>query len=328
MGVLLLAASVMILRVEAWFTEARFILEKCYCWSVRGFGCGTGRSDASIMFSDGKLVSQESGNRAQTAELSWLSRVRFTDSNLFSGINPPLSIELFVDLTTAGVLDRESDFIASHQHLVLPCAHYQCLFPISEYVPSDGSCRPQKQKLLINTELSMSLDSPGISAFADRSSVSGISTTHNVFDADGFLLTGDMANMSAEGYQVSPAELEAHLLSLELGDSVISRPSERCGEVPVTFIVLSGLGRDRDLDSVKDVIEHSVKKTKSIPRLPSGKIIGSRLKEMLNTVKPVYSMPPIAPVEMLPPAANISMRLLSVRFTWRRFIIGSLYGEP
>ncbi|KAJ7312771.1 hypothetical protein DFH08DRAFT_821933 [Mycena albidolilacea] len=185
-----------------------------------------------------------------------------------------------------------------------------------ETVPSDGSCRPQKQKLLINTELSLSLDSPGISAFADRSSVSGTSTTHNVFDTDGFLLTGDMANMSADGYfhigyQVSPAELEAHLLSLELGDSVISRPSERCGEVPVTFIVLSGLGRDRDLGSVKDVLEHSVKKTK---------IIGSRLKEMLNTVKPVYSMPPIAPIEMF------SMRLLSVRFTWRRFIIGSLYA--
>ncbi|KAJ7027573.1 hypothetical protein C8F04DRAFT_1044734 [Mycena alexandri] len=142
--------------------------------------------------------------------------------------------------------------------------------------------------------------------------------TRDVFDADGFLLTGDIAKMTADkyfyivdrlkfifknkGYQVSPAELEAHLLSLELVDDVgvVGRPSERFGEVPVAFVVLSSLGRDRDPSEVKDAIKFSVQRAKSdykwlhdvyfvqsIPRLPSGKVIGSRLKEMLDTVKPV-----------------------------------------
>ncbi|KAJ7035815.1 hypothetical protein C8F04DRAFT_1341822, partial [Mycena alexandri] len=136
--------------------------------------------------------------------------------------------------------------------------------------------------------------------------------TQDLFDADGFLLTGDIAKMTADkylhivdrlkfifknkGYQVSPAELEAHLLSLELVDDVgvIGRPSERFGEVPVAFVVLSSLGRDQDPPAVRDVIKLSVERAKSdykwlhdvyfvqsIPRLPSGKVIGSRLKEML-----------------------------------------------
>ncbi|KAJ7772261.1 hypothetical protein B0H16DRAFT_1512898 [Mycena metata] len=142
--------------------------------------------------------------------------------------------------------------------------------------------------------------------------------TRDLFDADGFLRTGDVGKMTADkyfyivdrlkfifknkGYQVSPAELEAHLLSLEVVDDVgvIGRPSERFGEVPVAFVVLSSLGKDRDPGSVKDVIKSSVERAKSdykwlhdvyfvqsIPRLPSGKVIGSRLKEMLSTAKPV-----------------------------------------
>ncbi|KAJ7018901.1 4-coumarate:CoA ligase, partial [Mycena alexandri] len=67
-----------------------------------------------------------------------------------------------------------------------------------------------------------------------------------------------------KGYQVSPAELEAHLLSLELVDDVgvVGRPSERFGEVPVAFVVLSSLGRDRDPSEVKDAIKFSVQRAK------------------------------------------------------------------
>ncbi|KAJ7708734.1 phenylacetyl-CoA ligase [Mycena rosella] len=143
--------------------------------------------------------------------------------------------------------------------------------------------------------------------------------TKDAFDADGFLLTGDIGDMTADGYfhivdrlkymiknkgyQISPAEIEAHLLSLELVDDagVVGRPDTRCGEVPVAFIVLSSLGRTRaihELDSVKDAIKRSVQEAKSdykwlhdiyfvhsIPRLPSGKIIAKCLKEMLAGIK-------------------------------------------
>ncbi|KAJ7078230.1 hypothetical protein C8R43DRAFT_1143436 [Mycena crocata] len=144
--------------------------------------------------------------------------------------------------------------------------------------------------------------------------------TQDAFDAEGFLLTGDIADMSTDGYfrivdrakrmiknkgyQVSPAELEAHLLSLELiaDAGVIGRPDEWCGEVPVAFVVLSTLGKDqamRDSDAVKDAIKISVQEAKSpykwlhavhfvqtIPRLPSSKIIISRLKQFLDAVEP------------------------------------------
>ncbi|KAJ7776523.1 hypothetical protein DFH07DRAFT_798438 [Mycena maculata] len=143
--------------------------------------------------------------------------------------------------------------------------------------------------------------------------------TADAFDVDGFLLTGDIAVMTAEGYyiivdrlkymiknkgyQVSPAELEAHLLSLDIIDDagVIGKPDDRCGEVPVAFVVLSASGllqATQGLESVKDSIMLSVQETKSnykwlhnvhfvqaIPRLPSGKIIAKRLKAMLEGAK-------------------------------------------
>ncbi|KAJ7182482.1 hypothetical protein C8R43DRAFT_967302 [Mycena crocata] len=145
--------------------------------------------------------------------------------------------------------------------------------------------------------------------------------TQAAFDADGFLLTGDIAEMTGDGYlyivdrlkymiknkgyQVSPAELEAHLLSLELVSDagVIGRQDDRCGQVPVAFIVLSAVGEkqaDCNLDVVANAITRSVQEAKSeykwlhdiyfvkaIPRLPSGKIISKRLQQMLDNTKPV-----------------------------------------
>ncbi|KAJ7275105.1 hypothetical protein C8J57DRAFT_1177999 [Mycena rebaudengoi] len=146
--------------------------------------------------------------------------------------------------------------------------------------------------------------------------------TRNAFDADGFLLTGDMAEMSPDGYfhivdrlkfmiknkgySVSPAELEAHLLGLDVVQdaAVIGRPDERCGEVPVAFIVLSTSGLAKDKEAVETAIMQSVKETKSefkwlhavyivqsIPRLPSGKIVGNLLKGMLHTRAVDYPVP-------------------------------------
>ncbi|KAJ6483680.1 hypothetical protein DFH09DRAFT_949606 [Mycena vulgaris] len=142
--------------------------------------------------------------------------------------------------------------------------------------------------------------------------------TQDAFDGDGFLCTGDIAHMSNDGYfyivdrvkrmiknkgyQVSPAELEAHLLTLELIDDagVIGRPDDRCGEVPVALVVLSAYGKSRasqNTDTVQEEIELSVRMAKSrhkwlnavyfvetVPRLPSGKIITKRLEQIVETV--------------------------------------------
>ncbi|KAJ7909503.1 hypothetical protein B0H13DRAFT_1877662 [Mycena leptocephala] len=145
--------------------------------------------------------------------------------------------------------------------------------------------------------------------------------TQNAFDADGFLFTGDIAHMTADGYfhivdrakcmiknkgyQVSPAELEAHLLRLPLIDDagVVGKPDDRCGEVPVAFVVLSALGRqqaNQDVDPVKNEIKcwvqqeksnhkwvHDVHFVQEIPRLPSGKIAVKHMKQMLTVVEPL-----------------------------------------
>ncbi|KAJ7205478.1 4-coumarate:CoA ligase [Mycena pura] len=143
--------------------------------------------------------------------------------------------------------------------------------------------------------------------------------TNDAFDSDGFLLTGDVAEMTIDGYifivdrlksmiknkgyQVSPAELETQLLSLDLVNDagVTGRPSERTGEVPVALVVLSHAGKLQASESpykVKEAIKISVQTTKSrykwlhdvvfvdsIPRLPSGKIIRPRLKQILEAAQ-------------------------------------------
>ncbi|CAK5270878.1 unnamed protein product [Mycena citricolor] len=143
------------------------------------------------------------------------------------------------------------------------------------------------------------------------------------FDADGFLLTGDIAYRDPDGYifvvdrkkyiiknkgfQVSPAELEAHLLGMDvvLDAGVIGKPDARAGEVPVAFIVLSASGAAEDPRVVKETIKNSVKQAKSsykwlhdvyivekIPRLASGKIIAPLLKQMLNDTLILAQPPP------------------------------------
>jgi acyl-coenzyme A synthetase/AMP-(fatty) acid ligase len=69
-----------------------------------------------------------------------------------------------------------------------------------------------------------------------------------------------MMLMIEQGYQVSPAELKAHLLGLELvaDAGVIGRPDNRCGEVPVAFVVLSASGShtaSQNVEIVKEAIK-------------------------------------------------------------------------
>lgn len=127
--------------------------------------------------------------------------------------------------------------------------------------------------------------------------------TAATLDAEGWLHTGDIGRVDAEGYytivdrlkelikykgyQVPPAELEAMLLTHPaVADSaVIGVPDEEAGEAPKAFVVLKG---DVTADALMAFVAERVAPYKrirsvefidAIPKSPSGKILRRVLKE-------------------------------------------------
>jgi acyl-CoA synthetase (AMP-forming)/AMP-acid ligase II len=128
------------------------------------------------------------------------------------------------------------------------------------------------------------------------------SATTATIDTDGWLHTGDIAEVDEDGYftivdrlkelikykgfQVPPAELEAILITHPaVADcAVVGVPDEEAGELPKAFVVCAGeVTDDEIMDYVADKVSPQkkirlIERIEQIPKSASGKILRRQLK--------------------------------------------------
>ena len=184
--------------------------------------------------------------------------------------------------------------------------------PMGQFKPgSVGITLPNTEVMIVDpaTDQPLGLDADGEVWVRGPQVMKGYlgneAATAATIDADGWLHTGDIGHIDADGhlfvvdrlkelikykgFQVPPAELEALLLThpAVADAAVIGQPDEEAGEIPAAYVVLKP-GQETTAEEIQEVVAGKVASYKqlrkitfieAVPKSASGKILRRLLRD-------------------------------------------------